>query len=254
MSDTKITREKEIIQGLQIAGLSCRLFLPQDYGDAGRRYPVVYVNGEIPLEEIVKKAAKMGVGLDFLILSVQPENWNDDFTPWGAPPIRRGEDAPAGLADAYLRRLTGQIKPYVDAHYRTETEAAHTALIGYSLGGLTALYAAYQTDVFGVIGSLSGSLWYDGFCAYMERGKPLCAELKVYFSLGNKESESRNPRMAKVAACTERAQEILIQQTESVACQAAPEERVCLEWNEGGHFHEIPRRFVRAFAWIGKKI
>lgn len=254
MSDTEVTWKKERIQELQIAGLSCRLFLPQDYENAGRRYPVIYINGEVSLEEVAKKAAEMDAKMDFLILSVQPENWNDDFTPWGAPPIRRDEEAPAGLADAYLKRLTQEIKPYVDAHYHTKPEPAHTALIGYSLGGLTALYAVYRTDVFGVIGSLSGSLWYDGFCAYMEREKPLSAEIKVYLSLGKKESESRNPRMARVADCTERARKILLRQTESAACQAASEERVCLEWNEGGHFHEIPRRFARALAWIGQKI
>ena len=176
MSDTKITRKKGMIQELQITGLSCGLFLPPDYEKSGRCYPVVYVNGEVPLKEIAKTAAEMGADVDFIMLSVRPENWNDDFTPWSAPPIRRDENAPAGLADAYLQRLEERIKPYVDGHYRTKSEPCHTALIGYSLGGLAALYAAYRTDRFGVVGSLSGSLWYDGFCEYMERHEPLVAD------------------------------------------------------------------------------
>lgn len=249
-SSGRTEKKKGTIQEMQIADLSCKLFLPQDYGDSGRRYPVVYVNGEIPIAEIAGEMAQTGADMDFLMLSVQPHSWNDDFTPWGAPPFRKGESAPAGQADRYVHCLTEEIKPYLDEHYRTKSEPRHTALIGYSLGGLAALYAAYRTDVFGVIGSLSGSLWYDGFCEYMEKEKPLAANLRVYLSLGKKESMSRNPRMAKVADCTERARDILLGQTICVGQEKTREKRVCLEWNEGGHFHEIPRRFARALAWI----
>ena len=115
-------------------------------------------------------------------------------------------------------------------------------LLGYSLGVLAELYSFYKTDVFGVIGSLSGSLWYDNFCEFMEQDKPLREDLKVYLSLGRKECLSKNPRMGKVADCTERAREILIRQVENVF----------FEWNDGGHFHEIPNRFAKAIAWWAK--
>lgn len=246
MADTGRTQRKGTIREMKIADLPCRLFVPAGYDDTAARCPVVYVNGEIPIEEVVNEAEKAGVSMTFLLLSVQPESWNDDFTPWSAQPFRKGETAPAGRADGYLRRLTGEIKPYMDTHYRTMPEARHTALIGYSLGGLAALYAIYRTDVFGIAGSLSGSLWYDDFCEYMEKNAPCSTDIGVYLSLGRKESRSKDPRMAKVAACTERAQELLLRQIDG----AASEDRVCLEWNDGGHFHEIPRRFARALAWV----
>lgn len=223
---------------LQISGMGCRLYLPPDYDRGTVRYPVIYVNGEIPIDSILTELVKMGAKAEFILLSIQPKNWNDDFTPWEAPAFRRGEEAPRGNADTYLSHLTEEIKPYIDTHYRTRPEPEHTALFGYSLGGLTAVYAMYKTDVFGAVASLSGSLWFDGFCEFMEREKPLRTDIRVYLSLGKKESLSKNPRMGKVADCTKRAEELLARQFDTF-----------FEWNEGGHFHEIEKRFVKAIKW-----
>lgn len=230
------------IQELQIAGLCCRLYLPPDYHENEERYPTIYVNGEIPLEKILTELVRAGAWTDFLLLSIKPESWNDDFTPWAVPAFRAGEEDPQGRADAYLSCLTEKIKPYMDAHYRTKPEVEHTALFGYSLGGLAAIYAIYKTDAFGVIASLSGSLWFDDFCEFMEREKPVLKNLRVYLSLGKRESRSKNPRMGRVAECAQRVRDILAQQLEN-------KERICFEWNEGGHFHDIEGRFVKAIVW-----
>lgn len=213
------------------------------------------------MEEILTKLVESGARTDFLLLAIKPNSWNDDFTPWAVPAFRAGEEAPQGRADAYLSCLTEGIKPYMDIHYRTKPEPEHTALFGYSLGGLMAVYAIYRTDVFGAAASLSGSLWFDGFCEFMEREKPLRTDLRVYLSLGKKESRSRNPRMGKVAECTQRAREILAGQLEQpdrydgvdgengVKAGTGNRERVCFEWNEGGHFRGIEERFAKAVIW-----
>lgn len=227
------------IQELKISGMVCCLYLPPDYNEGVKYYPVIYVNGEIPVDDILTRLVSDGIPTDFILLSIQPKNWNDDFTPWEAVAFRKGEEAPKGNADAYLSCLTYEIKPYVDDHYRTKPEPEHTALFGYSLGGLTAVYAIYKTDIFGVVGSLSGSLWFDGFCEFMEREKPLRTDLRIYLSLGKKESRSKNPRMGRVAECTEKAIVILRGQSS----------KVFFEWNEGGHFHDIEARFVKAIVW-----
>lgn len=227
------------VQQIQIAGLTCSLFLPQHYDETDRSYPVIYINGDVPTEEIINEVRKSGFETDFILLSIQPKSWNDDFTPWSAPAFRKGEEAPAGRADVYIFCLTKEIKPYMDAHYRTKAEPEYTALFGYSLGGLTAIYTMYKTDLFGAVASLSGSLWYDGFLVFMEKEQPIRKNMNIYLSLGKKESASRNPRMCKVAACTERARNTLVEQTANV----------CFEWNEGGHFHDIPKRFAKAVTW-----
>lgn len=271
METLTVTQSARTEHKLQIAGLSCSLFLPVHYESGTERYPVLYVNGEIPAEEILGEVRKAGGKADFILLCIRPENWNDDLTPWSAPAFRVGEAPPQGRAKEYLTRLTEEIKPYIDIHYRTKPEPEHTALFGYSLGGLTALYSIYLTGRFGWIGSLSGSLWYDGFCEFMEKEKPLRPDIGIYLSLGKKESLSRNPRMCLVAECTKRAVEILEEQLvctaeeglfgrcrdgeRSVRCRDGEQSVRCrsgivrLEWNEGGHFHETAKRFARAIIW-----
>lgn len=61
-----------------------------------------------------------------------------------------------GLADAYLRFLANDVKPYIDSHYSTHTDAENTVTMGSSMGGLISLYALCEyPDVFGGAGCLS---------------------------------------------------------------------------------------------------
>lgn len=275
--ETWKAKERQTVQELQIAGLSCSLLLPKGYDTGTDRCPVLYINGEIPVAEMTAALKRAGIPVDFILLTIRPESWNDDFTPWSAPAFRRGEAPPQGRAKRYIRRLTEEIKPYMDANYRTRPGPEHTALFGYSLGGLTALYSIYLTDCFGWVGSLSGSLWYDGFCEFMEEKRPLRPEGNIYLSLGKKESQNRDPRMRRVAECTRRAKKILEEQLAGAGISgvdrsgmeklegggpgsfrgiSAPDRyrtgEVCLEWNEGGHFHDTAGRFARAVAWMVK--
>lgn len=58
--------------------------------------------------------------------------------------------------DAYLRFLTDELKPLIDPTYRTRADAAHTAVIGSSMGGLISCYAFVERpDVFGRAGCVS---------------------------------------------------------------------------------------------------
>jgi predicted alpha/beta superfamily hydrolase len=67
-----------------------------------------------------------------------------------------------GKADLYLRMLVEELKPAIDATYRTMPDAAHTAIAGSSLGGLLAAYGGVmRADVFGRVGALSPSSWWD---------------------------------------------------------------------------------------------
>lgn len=148
-----------------------------------------------------------------------------------------------GCAVNYLYYLTNTIKPYIDTNYKTKPEPENTALIGYSLGGLTALYALYTSKSFGKIGSLSGSLWYEGWTEFIDSHSPINSDAKVYLSLGKAEGCNRNQRLARVGDCTLKASEIIAKQLNST-------ERLTLEWNDGGHLTEIPHRFEKAILWL----
>lgn len=60
------------------------------------------------------------------------------------------------LSDHYLRFLVEELKPAVDARYRTSTRPEDTAIAGSSMGGLISLYAlASHPEVFGAAACLS---------------------------------------------------------------------------------------------------
>ncbi len=68
-------------------------------------------------------------------------------------PIGRAEDI---RSDDYLRFLVDELKPFIDAQYRTQPGRDDTFAMGSSMGGLISLYAMAQyPQVFGGVGALS---------------------------------------------------------------------------------------------------
>lgn len=64
-----------------------------------------------------------------------------------------------GRADEYGEFLVEGIKPFVDARYPTRTDAAGTAVMGSSMGGLVSLWLGWRyPEVFGAALSMSGTL------------------------------------------------------------------------------------------------
>src|ERR1051326_589554 len=68
-----------------------------------------------------------------------------------------------GKADLYAMFLIHELKPFIDATYRTKTDAAHTGVGGSSLGGLISLYLGLSyPNVFSRIAVVSPSVWWAG--------------------------------------------------------------------------------------------
>ena len=118
-------------------------------------------------------------------------DWNHDMSPWYIPSIYSKEKSFSGGADEYLRLLIDNILP--KANEKIDGEPGFTGITGYSLAGLFAVYAMYKTDAFDRVASMSGSLWFHDFIEYCKRND--CRKLpdKIYFSLGDKEANTRNP-------------------------------------------------------------
>ena len=95
-----------------------------------------------------------------------------------------------GEGDWYGRLLVEELKPWVDARYRTEPEAARTGLGGSSLGGLISLYLGFKyPEVFTRLAVVSPSLWWDqrsilAFVAGAGRPKP---SLRIWLDIGSAE-------------------------------------------------------------------
>ncbi len=163
---------------------------------------------------------------DFCLIAIKVRNWNNDLSPWEAPAVFGKE----GFGDGANGTLKEVLKYCVDRN--------KTYIIGgYSLAGLFALWAAYQTDVFTAVAAASPSMWFPGFVDYMKKNE--IHSKAVYLSLGDKEEKTRNPVMASVGNCIREASDIL---TKSGV-------NTILEWNKGNHFKDADLRTARAFAW-----
>lgn len=67
-----------------------------------------------------------------------------------------------GSGRLYARFVVEELKPFVDATYRTRADRDSTGVAGSSLGGLISLYLAlHYPHVFGRVGVMSPSLWWD---------------------------------------------------------------------------------------------
>jgi predicted alpha/beta superfamily hydrolase len=72
------------------------------------------------------------------------------------------QSPPGGNGEQYLQMIIQELKPQIDATMRTLPDREHTAMVGSSLGGLITAYAGVKhADVFGIVGALSPSTWWD---------------------------------------------------------------------------------------------
>ena len=168
---------------------------------------------------------------DCFLLAFPAPDWDRDLTPWPAPGLSKKEGDFGGGAEAFLEDLLLYREAAVAA--LPEPPGARL-LLGYSLAGLFALWAGTRTDAFPLLASVSGSLWYDGWCEYLAANP--CRARQVYLSLGEREPRARNPRMARVGECTEK----------TAALLGAQGVETALEWNPGGHFNEPEARMAKA--------
>ena len=96
-------------------------------------------------------------------LFVSPEaDWEIDFTPWPAPTLQGGrpfaDGSVLGGAPAFLRWVEGELLPALAAQFALNP--AQNSILGYSLGGLFALWAVCRCSSFFQCAS-SATRWAD---------------------------------------------------------------------------------------------
>ena len=183
--------------------------------------------------------ALQNMGCTFLnLLVVGNIDWNHDMSPWYMSSIYSKEKSFSGGADEYLKLLIEEILPKTKE--LIEGEPKFTGIAGYSLAGLFAVYAMYKTDVFDRVASMSGSLWFYDFIEYCKRND--CRKLpdKIYFSLGDKEANTRNPVLKTV-------QDKTIELSEYFKSLGS---EVIFELNPGNHFTDTSLRSAKGIKAI----
>ncbi len=74
-----------------------------------------------------------------------------------------------GEAAEYARFVVDEVKPFVDARYRTLPGRESTAILGSSLGGLVSFYMGWAySDVFAFVGGMSSTLGWGSINAHNE--------------------------------------------------------------------------------------
>ena len=134
--------------------------------------------------------------------------------------------------------MTEQIIPM--AEKQSSAAPQWRGIAGYSLAGLFALYAAYRTDAFSRVGSMSGSLWFPGIKEYITSHEPKRQPDCIYFSLGDKESKTRNPMIKNVRQNTE----------EICSFYKAKGITAVFQMNPGNHYDHAAERTAAGICWL----
>lgn len=200
--------------------------------------PIIYLNTFSAEGQKLYEAAQAIGCPPFTLVAISNLDWNHDMAPWDSPPAFRNAEPCTGGADDYLRLLTEEIIP--TAEKEIGGVPCWRGIAGYSLAGLFALYAIYQTDLFSRVGSISGSLWFPGMKEYIVSHEPKCRPECMYFSLGDKESKTRNPVLRSVRQNTEEIQSFY--QSKGID--------TVFRLNPGNHYDHAVQRTAASIAWL----
>jgi len=178
------------------------VWLPPDYAQSERRYPVLYMQdaqnlfdryvsyaGEWEVDETL--TALSGEGLDAIVVGLpnMRELRGVEYCPYpfitfeGTPVVGRGDD--------YVRFLVETVKPLIDGTLRTRPEAPFTGIAGSSMGGLISQYAALTyPHVFGLCGSFSPAYWFGENALRQTTREKAAYPGRMYLDVGTREGET----------------------------------------------------------------
>ena len=198
-----------------------------EYGNPGAPFRLIQMADDSDFAGMENETAEIRrlTDVDFQLVAVGTQNWNDDLSPWQAP-AAFGKDVFGGGAERTLEAIGG-----LCADNRV------CIIGGYSLAGLFALWASCRTDRFAAVAAASPSVWFPGFSDYLKANPTKSGA--VYLSLGDREEKTRNPVLSTVGDRIREAEALFRQQ--GVTCT--------LEWNSGNHFRDADLRTAKAFAW-----
>lgn len=152
---------------------SLTVWLPPAYMiEPHRRFPVFYLHdgqnlfdaetafAGVPwrVDEVAEQAIRARRVQPVILVGIA--NTADRLGEYG--PRRCGAARPDDFSRDYGRFVVEEVKPFIDAQYRTLSGPEHTAVGGSSMGGLIALHLCkWYPKVFGMCMAMSPSLWWE---------------------------------------------------------------------------------------------
>jgi predicted alpha/beta superfamily hydrolase len=178
------------------------IYLPPDYLTSSKKYPVLYMHdgqnlfdqntsafGEWEVDESLNELHAAG---DWGCIVIGIDNGGqlrlDEYSPWFNPQYGGGE------GDDYVDFIVDNLKPYVDANYRTLPGRLTTGIAGSSMGALISMYAfSERQDIFSKVGVFSPAFWFAGNQpANHVASNPKQGAARVYFIAGADEENNGN--------------------------------------------------------------
>lgn len=238
------------IHNVQVSGRELNVFLPPSYLAADRHYPVAYVQDDGDLfsccYNYIDHLVAQGELTEIILVGIPSHERNREYTPWPAESLVQGLPTFDGMGSAYVQELADVIKPAIDSRYRTLPDAANTAIMGASLGGLISLFAGFwRPEVFGRLGLLSASFWYDGVMSFLrERQAPSCTQ-RIFMSVGDCEGIYKTNAQRNMVVSTKEVHAIWLE-------KGFPEQQLRFALTEGGT-HDLlymAQQFPQALQWL----
>lgn len=172
------------------------VYVPPGYDEhPDRRYPVLYMqDGQNLFDDSrafagvswrLHRAADDAIGArtaqPMIIVGVDHTHAGriNEYTPVFDAAKKAG-----GRADDYGRMLVEELKPVIDAHYRTLSD--RTSIGGSSLGGLVSIYIALTRDEFRTAAVMSPSVWWRGR-AILETVSETARRPRIWLDVGGRE-------------------------------------------------------------------
>jgi predicted alpha/beta superfamily hydrolase len=187
------------------------VWLPPDYDAAkAEKYPVLYMHDGQNLFDPELSYSKVDWGVDETMTLLIKEGkvrpavvvgvWNSpkrtaEYMPQKAVDFANTKDLKNMpiktenqiISDNYLKFLVEELKPFIDANYRTRRDRENTFVMGSSMGGLISAYAISEyPKVFGGAGCVS-THWLAGdgiVIEYLKKNLPDPRTHKIYFDFG----------------------------------------------------------------------
>jgi predicted alpha/beta superfamily hydrolase len=189
---------------LTMPGLSrsrqIRLYLPPNYAQSQKSYPVLYMHdaqnlfdvrtsyaGEWGVDETMNALAAAGK-LELIVVGIDngESKRMNELNPWSNPEFNPAE------GKQYVEFIVNVVKPYIDQHYRSKPDRANTAIMGSSMGGLISHYAVNQfPQVFSKAGIYSPSYWISNQSIEFISSHPAAKDARLYIAAGEKEGGSQ---------------------------------------------------------------
>jgi predicted alpha/beta superfamily hydrolase len=200
------------------------VYLPPDYDQSDKSYPVFYLldgeylfnppddtGGDYRIDETLDRLFYEGKIEGVIAVSiwfVRDHLWSE-YSPWVNQNMRdwvsegNGEPIEGGEGSEFTQFIVETLKPEIDARYRTLSDREFTAIGGFCRTGIIPVYAGLTyPDVFSQVMTMSPTVWLaEGGGQWLSNnqlinyidGLTVADDIRFFIHVGTDESSGRRP-------------------------------------------------------------